>query len=556
MELVLDSRTAIDEDGGLVVVVYIDDILIATKGSLKKHHRQVSKVFQIHMDNHMCVEIDKCIFDAKEVPFLGFMVSGTGLRMDPDTAKAIVEWPRPTTVKEVQQLLGLWNFYRRFVPSYVHIVVPITDLLRGKSKDIIWGDPQEAAFLKMTVLFTSGKPTILRHYDLNRPALLETDACDFAIAGVLSQKFEDGKLHPVSFMSRKLSQAEFNYDVYDKEMLGIVFSLRKWRYFLQGAQHKTIIYSDHQNLTYFKMAVSLNRRQARWAEELLSYSFDLFYCKGSSNQKADALSRCPAFTSREGGTTAAGQQTLLCKEQWVEIGAMQLDDDDREGINIEALAVEQLLPEAKETLKEKAMLDEDYLAISRQISSGGKVDKHYEIKEDLLCWKNRLYVPKELRQIVMRSEHNSKVAGHFGRERTMELLTRNLYWPNMETDVRKYCNECDKCQRTKAPLHAKHGLLHPLEMACKPWTHISTDFITYLPESERATMILVVVDCFTKMAHFIPIKKKDSPTVARAYLENIWKYHRFPEDVVSDRDGTFTRQFLPTYMTTWGLREV
>jgi hypothetical protein len=92
----------------------------------------------------------------------------------------------------------------------------------------------------------------------------------------------------------------------------------------------------------------------------------------------------------------------------------------------------------------------------------------------------------------------------------------NFYWPNMEIDVRRYCNECDKCQRTKAPRHAKHRLFHPLEMTCKPWTHISTYFIMDLPESEGATMILVVVDRFTKMAHFVPIKEKDSPTVAQA----------------------------------------
>jgi hypothetical protein len=138
MELVLDSKFAINEDGGMVVVVYIDDILIATKGSLEKHHRQVSKVFQLLMDNHMCLEIEKCVFDAKEVPFLGFLVGGTGLRMHPEKAKAIVNWPRPTSVKEVQQLLGLWNFYRRFVPGYAAIVAPITDLLRGKSKEIQW----------------------------------------------------------------------------------------------------------------------------------------------------------------------------------------------------------------------------------------------------------------------------------------------------------------------------------------------------------------------------------------------------------------------------------
>ena len=121
-----------------------------------------------------------------------------------------------------------------------------------------------------------------------------------------------------------------------------------------------------------------------------------------------------------------------------------------------------------------------------------------------------------MRQRIMKSVHNSKVAAHFGSERTMQSVTRNFYWLNMETDVRKYCNECDNCQRTQSPHHAKHGLLHPLKLACKPWTHISTDFITDLPESDGATMIYVVVDRFTKMAHFIPIKKQDSLTVARA----------------------------------------
>jgi hypothetical protein len=78
----------------MVLVAYIDDILIATKGSLETHHiEQVSKVFQLLMDNHMCIEIDKCIFDASETSFLGFIVSGTGLRMDPDKAKAITDWP-------------------------------------------------------------------------------------------------------------------------------------------------------------------------------------------------------------------------------------------------------------------------------------------------------------------------------------------------------------------------------------------------------------------------------------------------------------------------------
>jgi hypothetical protein len=126
--------------------------------------------------------------------------------------------------------LGLWNFYRRYIHNFSAIVSPITDLLRQDTK-FDWGEAQEAAFLKITILFTFGKTPILTQYDSDRPALLETDASDFGIAGRLCQKFEDGQIHPVRFVSRKLNPGELNYDVYDKEMLAVDFSLQtNWHY--------------------------------------------------------------------------------------------------------------------------------------------------------------------------------------------------------------------------------------------------------------------------------------------------------------------------------------
>jgi len=554
IELVNNHTIHTDKDEGMVVVAYINNIIIATKGSREKHRRQVGKVFDVLLENQMCVELDKCVFEQTEASFLGFIVSGKTIQMDPAKAQDIVDWPRPKNQKEVQQVLGLWNLYGRFIPNYAQIVAPITDLLRGNSKEFNFGEAQEASFLKIVVLFTSGMTPILRHFDQERPALIETDALDFAIGAVLSPMFEDGKIHPCAYLSRKLSPGEFNYNVFDKEMLAIVYTFQKWRHYVLGTEHKTTIFTDHQNLENFSKKVKLNRRQARWAEILMEFDFVIVYLKGSLNQKADILSWCPAYTFREGGTTAIMEKPMLGPDQWLEIGAMEIYDETLESIDIGALEVALLSSDQKEAIIQDAKLDDEYMRICKAVSKGEKVDDHYSIQEDLLAWKGRIYVPKAMRKKVMKSEHDLKIAGHFRRGRTMELISRNFFWPKMEDDVQQHCNECDNCQQTKSPRHAKHGLLHPLGLPSKPWRHISTDFITNLPESSGYTKILVVVDRFTKMAHFIPLSKKDSPTVAKAYLENVWKYHGFPEDVVSDRDGTFTGQYFTDLYNYLGIK--
>jgi len=102
------------------------------------------------------------------------------------------------------------------------------------------------------------------------------------------------------------------------------------------------------------------------------------------------------FTSREGGTTAKGNQMLLRKEQWLEIGAMQSNDEGYESINTRTLDIDQLLPEVKERIKENTLLDEEYRWISNQLSSGNVTDNHYKLKDYILCWKNRVDAPKEM----------------------------------------------------------------------------------------------------------------------------------------------------------------
>ena len=131
--------------------------------------------------------------------------------------------------------------------------------------------------------------------------IVGTDASDFALGAVLSQRDKEGHLHPVAFHSRKFQPAEINYEIHDKELLAIVDAFKHWRRYCQGASHQVQVLSGHHNLEYFTTTKVLNRRQARWAQELAGINFKIFYRPGSQNSKPDALSRHPEYRPEKGG---------------------------------------------------------------------------------------------------------------------------------------------------------------------------------------------------------------------------------------------------------------
>jgi hypothetical protein len=126
--------------------------------------------------------------------------------------------------------------------------------------------------------------------DPEKEKTLETDALDYAIGMRLTQPGDDGKLRLIMFYSRKLIQAELNYDIYNKELLAIVVAFKVWRVYLEGAKHTIIVKTDHKNLMFFTTTKELTRRQARWAETLSQFDFKIVHCKGTENGQADALS--------------------------------------------------------------------------------------------------------------------------------------------------------------------------------------------------------------------------------------------------------------------------
>jgi len=157
----------------------------------------------------------------------------------------------------------------------------------------------------------------------------------------------------------------------------------------------------------------------------------------------------------------------------------------------------------------------------------------------MLYRKNLLWVPKGLIEQILESEHDTKVAGHMGQDKTIELIQRNFWWPTMNERIIDFVQSCPECQRNKASRHQPYGLSLPLELPYAPWQSIAMDFITELPLSEGCEQLWVIIDRFTKMAHFIPLREKTAADLAIAFAREVWKHHRLPTDIMSDRDSRF-----------------
>ncbi|SJL14236.1 related to TY3B TY3B protein [Armillaria ostoyae] len=267
------------------VTVYLDDILIFSK-TLEEHWKITCHVLELLRKHKLFLKAEKCEFEVLETEYLGVIISEGSICMDPIKLAGIEEWPAPTKKKELQSFLGFANFYRRFIKGYSDIVRSMTHLT---GKEVwTWGTAQQMVFQRLKNQFAID--VILCIPTEKGQFRVEADASEGAIGAVLSQE-QDRKWRPVAFLSKALTTMERNYKIYDKELLAIMLTLDEWRHYLMGAAVDFEIWTDHQNLQYFRKPQKLNRRQARWVTELAEYHFTLHHKPGASNKKADLLSR-------------------------------------------------------------------------------------------------------------------------------------------------------------------------------------------------------------------------------------------------------------------------
>ena len=267
------------------VLCFLDDILIYSRTE-EEHLQHVRAVLRRLKERKLYGKLSKCEFMQREVEFLGHRIGADGLRVAPDKVSGVREWPQPMSVTEVRSFLGLANFYRRFVAGYARIAMPLTELTKD-NVPFVWGSDQQQAFDQLKAALCSAPVLVIP--DQTKPFQLNCDACKYAVGAVLQQDLGNGP-QPVAYYSHKMTDAERNYDVREKEFMAIYLACLHWRPYLHGTQPFRLL-SDHKSLVYYMTMPHLSDRLARWVEKMQQFDCGIEYIKGEENIVADALSR-------------------------------------------------------------------------------------------------------------------------------------------------------------------------------------------------------------------------------------------------------------------------
>lgn len=484
------------------VYVYLDDIII-TSNSLKEHFRLLRLVAERLRKANLTISLEKSKFCQKTISYLGYTLSEQGLAVDSTKIQPILEYATPKTPKEVRRFVGMVSFYKQFIERFSDLTAPITDLLKGTKGKICWTKEADEAFLKIKSVLTS--PNVLANPDFQLPFIIESDASDVAVGAVLVQVI-DGIRRPIAFFSRKLSATQRKYAPTEKECLGVILAIQKFRHYVEGSRFTVV--TDAQSLIWLRRisAEGGSAKLVRWALKLQQYDFELLYRKGSLNITADALSR----------------------------SVLTVDSVDPEYEDLK----NKILSNNVKFKDFRVVKDKIYKIVTSKF-----IDPRFE-------WK---YVPLTRERIKLIQETHD--AMHFGRFKTLKKLQEQYYWPLMENDVRKYCQGCDTCKKTKYPNINRTPLMGKQKVASLPWQTISVDFVGPFPRSKSGnSVLLVVTDLFSKFVIIQPLRDaKTKPLIS--FLENmVFLLFGVPEILISDNGVQFKskefEKFLSNYHVT------
>ena len=564
---------------GKFVYAYLDDIFIFSE-SIEDHQDHIRQVIERLHEAKMELNPKKCDFFSEKIDCLGRIIDDQGIHADSSKMAQILEWRTPRSYHDVQWFLGLVQYIQHFMPNVSVFTAPLLAITRN-GHEFMWRPIHKKSFAEIKAL--AAKTPVLKpiNPDLADPIWVVCDASASGVGAFYGQGKSWENCRPAGFMSRKFKEAQQNYRVFEMETLAILEALTKWEDKLIGRTFTVI--TDHQSLEFFLKQKHLSGRQARWAEYLSRFDFNVTYVKGQYNIVADCLSRY--YTSDLPGETHADHLYVSADQR--------LDPDGNDlpyGLNpqLQTMRTEESpgsmprpaspplehpepttlqecqSPETRTSLHQVMTSADGFLESVRvgyandplfvKIRDNPDQFSRFRWQDELLymdqadglavlCIPRATHKSQKLAEIIIDQAHHT--IGHAGSERTNKYIHKFYWWSTLSKDVSKFCETCGTCQATKPSTQRPPGLLHPLPVPSRPWESIGMDFIGPLPPSpEGYNFIWVIIDQFSSMVHLIALKTSATATeLAERYLREVVRLHGIACSIVSDRDPRFTSVF-------------
>lgn len=491
---------------------FIDDLLVYSENP--EHHEEHLRIILKRLSDYgIGINIDKCQFGQQKLNFLGYEVTQEGITPTTERVQTILNYPKPVTVQDLRRFLGMVNFYHDCLPKQAEIQIELNKLLHNKKKNdktlITWNEATEDAFNKCRLSISEAAR--LTHPVQGAPLAIMTDASNISVGAVLQQN-TNNTWKPLSFFSKKLSDTQARYSVYDRELLAIYMAVKHFRRLIEG--NDVVVYTDHKPLSYAMTKAESTcdtPKRGRQLHFISQFCSRIEYIHGTNNVVADALSRitaidCPAIIDFEN----------LAKEQ--------TRDEDL-----------------------KHLLKQDNLHFVKITLPTSKQEIYCENKTKTL----RPYLPKSFRETAFKALHEMS---HPGIRTTRKMITDKYFWPGMNKDISTWTRCCISCQRAKIHRHTKTPLIQFPES--RRFEHVHVDIVGPLTPSEGYRYLVTIIDRCSRWPEAVPVSDISAETVARVIYDNWITRFGCPLRITTDQGRQFESTLFLKVMNKLGISRI
>jgi hypothetical protein len=509
------------------VLVYLDDILIAASSKSELEQR-IKVVLNRLDDKRIKINRDKSEFCTTKVNWLSYEISAEGIKPAANKADAIQELRAPKTVKEVRQVLGVINYYRKFIENMAIVAKPIYELLK-KDSIFVWSKQCNKAFDEIKGMIRKREALALFNTDSSRKVVLKTDACDDGMGAVLEQEQADGSYKPVIYWSSQFRKYEMNYSVGEKEALACVSAMLSFQNYLLG-RHFTLL-TDHRALVTLMSQITIKRTNARverWRERLTVFDYDVKHIKGSDNSIADWLSRSAAKVNHK--MAPIYEEVVINAVRKVQPHEVTRYENELAGL--------------VRVIKSSGW---DKRAISKYKEYHVKLDR-LTVEGDLIFFENSRFVPERDKRDQILSEAH-KV--HQGINRTRKRVENLFWWPGYGNDVIEYIKNCPVCKQSGRTKMAREAPMIPVELPDGPWQKLAVDIKGPIGRGTHK-YLLVIQDYYSKWPEVFGLNRTTTKTIINA-LNKLFRRFGLPEELGSDNGTQFVSKEFKQYLERLGI---